>query len=148
MGCFSKFEKKVCPTDEDSAAAETAAPLGTGKLEPGDESGIETTRHGNEPHVTPEMEASEKVGQETDSSYYVSMCAYSFSHGNSLANFFRHALIFGPLQHWVTSLTIPPFLEPTLSQQRQNRRHAETAPPLLPRLPMAPYHLLHRLHPL
>jgi len=56
MGCFSKFEKKVCPTDEDSAVVETAARLGTGKREPGDESGIETIRHGNEPHVTPEME--------------------------------------------------------------------------------------------
>ena len=56
MGCFSKFERKVCPTDEDSAAAETAAPFGTGKREPGDESGIETTCHGNQPHVTPEME--------------------------------------------------------------------------------------------
>jgi hypothetical protein len=56
MGSFSKFEETVCPTDEDSAAAETAAHLGTGKREPGDESGIETTRHGSEPHVTPEME--------------------------------------------------------------------------------------------
>jgi hypothetical protein len=56
MGCLSKFEKKVCPTDEDSAVAETAARLGTGKREPGDESGIETIHHGNEPHVTPEME--------------------------------------------------------------------------------------------
>lgn len=56
MAYRSNSELKIPSTAEVPAAVNIAAHIGTEICTTEDESGIDSPRHGNQPHVTPEME--------------------------------------------------------------------------------------------